>query len=93
MIGDATEDVGKIDVSLDDPSEALRQIVQWADAYSEVAYEPISDEELDRASAALARVGISIGALHARWARILVEDIGRLAREGLAAAEERKVMH
>jgi hypothetical protein len=51
--------------------------------------DPISDEELERASAALARVGISLGALHARWAHILVEDIGRLAREGLAAAEER----
>lgn len=77
----------------DDPAEALRQIIKWADAYSDAACEPLSDEELERASAALSRVGVSLSALHARWARILVEDIGKLAREGLAAAEGRRVTH
>jgi hypothetical protein len=45
----------------------LRQIGRWADAYPEEAFEPISDEQLARASEALAKVGISLGALHARW--------------------------
>lgn len=76
-----------------DEADALRQIAAWADAYPEDAFEPISDEQLALATEALERVGVSIGALHARWARILVEDIGRLAREGLAAAEGSRVRH
>jgi hypothetical protein len=80
-------------VRSDDRAEALRQIVQWADAYSGEVYEPISDEQLALASKALAGVGISMEGLHARWARTLVEGIGRLAREELAAAEGREVTH
>jgi hypothetical protein len=59
----------------------------------EEGFEPIFDEDLTEASEALARAGINIESLHARWARILVEEIGKLAREGLAAEERRKVVH
>jgi hypothetical protein len=55
----------------DDESEARKQIAAWADAHAEVACEPITDEELERADAALAKVGFSISALQAWWARLL----------------------
>lgn len=77
----------------DDPTDALRQIAAWADAYSDAACETMTDEQLARAVEALAAVGISVEAFHARWARTLVEDLGRLAREGLEVAEGRRVMH
>lgn len=62
----------------DDPSNALRQIVQWADAYSGEAFEPLSDEELHRGEA----LGCSAKRGLAPSPRV---DLAGIRREGLAA--------
>jgi hypothetical protein len=80
-------------VRSDDSAKALRQIVEWSELYLEPAIDPVSDEQLKRADELLETAGISMKALHARWARTLVEDMGRLAREGLETAERRKLVH
>jgi energy-coupling factor transporter ATP-binding protein EcfA2 len=59
----------------------------------EHAVDPLSDEELTRAAQVLLAEGISIAALHAKWAKFRVEGMGKLAKEGLAAAEGQQDLH
>lgn len=77
----------------DDPSDAVRQIVAWADAYSEGTIEPLSDEEMERASEALAKGRRQ----HRSPPRPLGSHPGGGHREagkrGAGAAEGRRVTH
>lgn len=61
-------------------STALHTIAAWADAYPVEAFPEV---DLDAARAALDAAGLSMGALHAQWARRLLRGVGETARRGL----------
>lgn len=64
--------------------EALHRIRQWADAYPEKIFTPLTAGQIEKAGNILDAAGISIGALHAGWARHIVGGIGDIARAALA---------
>lgn len=66
--------------------DALHMIKQWADAYPVDVFRPISDEKLKEANEALKAIGVDMGALHAGWARHIVDGIGNIARAALDAS-------
>jgi hypothetical protein len=66
----------------DQYEEALQQIVQWAAAYPlDVFPEP----DFKKAAELLKAGGISLGAVSASCMRHVVEEVGLIAREALAA--------
>lgn len=67
----------------DEMEDALQQIEQWADAYPETMFRPISSEKLKEANNALKAIGVDMGAMHAGWARHIVDGIGKIARTAL----------
>jgi hypothetical protein len=62
---------------------ALEQIEQWAHAYPEEVFLPVSDEQVRHAARVLREAGISMGGLHGSWARHIVEGIDEIARSAL----------
>jgi len=63
--------------------DALTQILQWCLAYPAFMFIPLTDEQMRTATTVLSVADIDIGALHAQWARHLLEGISKIAREGL----------
>jgi hypothetical protein len=63
--------------------DALTRILQWSMAYPTTVFTPLTDEQLRTASTVLSLADIDIGALHAGWARHIVDGIGNIAREVL----------
>lgn len=55
--------------------DALDRIEQWCKAYPVSVFPPLSDETVRDAGAILRTHGISIGALHAQWARHILLGI------------------
>ncbi len=68
--------------------DALMQISQWCDAYPQDVFEPLPPDAVKRADKVLADAGISIGALHAGWARHLLQSVGRIARAALSPTQQ-----
>jgi len=66
-----------------DLREALQRISDWANE----AYPPESfpAQDLKRANEVLEASGISMSAMHGQWARHLIGDIGRIAKEAISA--------
>ena len=71
------------DEKIDRMEEALRKIQRWAHAYPVDIFRPVSDEDLQRAHAALVAIGLSNDRLHAAWARHILTGIDKLCAEGL----------
>ena len=63
--------------------EALIKIYQWCMAYPHSVFTPLSEDQIVDAGRALTNINIDIGALHAEWARHLLDGIGEIAKEGL----------
>jgi hypothetical protein len=63
--------------------KALEEIRTWCEAYPTPIFTPLTDDDLRVASDGLKTLGIDIGALHAQWARHLLDGIGKIAREAL----------
>ena len=63
--------------------EALLKIKQWADAYPQSIFRPLSDNDLKLAQEALRKEGIDMGAMHAGWARHILDGIGEILRDAL----------
>lgn len=63
--------------------EALQSIRQWCEAYPITVFTPLSKEQLGEAAIVLGEHNIAIDALHAEWARHLLDGIGKIAREAL----------
>ena len=63
--------------------QALTEIRQWCEAYPTTVFTPLSREQLGEAAIVLGEINIDIGALHAEWARHLLDGIGKIAREAL----------
>jgi len=63
--------------------EALTKILQWCLAYPTTMFTPLDDHQISEAGRALTNINIDIGALHAQWARHLLDGISKIAKEGL----------
>ena len=63
---------------------ALVKILHWCRAYPTTGFTPVSDRELQETAELLKRMGgVSLEALHAQWARHLLDGIARIAEEEL----------
>lgn len=76
--------IRNLEAERDEAREALTRIKQWADAYPIDLFPPLDDNALVRARSALDGAGVSIGALHAAWARRITRGIGEIAAAALA---------
>ena len=63
--------------------DALERIAQWAEAYPVTVFIPLTSGEMQKADSVLRGAGISMGAMHAAWARHIVDGIGGIARQAL----------
>jgi len=63
--------------------DTLEQIAQWAEAYPVTVFIPLTSGEMQWADSVLREAGISMGAMHASWARHIVDGIGGIARTGI----------
>jgi hypothetical protein len=68
---------------IEELEEALLRIKQWAEAYPVEIFRPVSEEKLKEANEALKAIGVDMGALHAGWARHLLDGIGGIASRAL----------
>ena len=67
----------------EDLEEALRRIVQWADAYpTDIFHEPDADE-CKRAAELLKANGMTIDAFSASMGRHCLKGVGNIARQAL----------
>lgn len=64
--------------------EALEQIQQWAEAYPMTVFREISPEGMKRVATILHEANISMDALHAGWARQIMQGIGQITAAALA---------
>lgn len=62
---------------------ALVDIKNWCDAYPEKIFRPVSSEEVKQMADLLYKHGMRCDALHASWARHLLEGIGKIATGAL----------
>lgn len=60
--------------------DAIREALQWIDAYPEDIFIPVPESKLKDAAKALEAIGVDMGALHAGWARHLLTGLGRILR-------------
>ena len=58
--------------------DALRRVKQWCDAYPKTVFMPVSDFDMARAQELLGEAGISMSAMHAQWARHILQGIGEI---------------
>ena len=63
--------------------EALLRIKRWAEAYPVTTFKPLEDHDLKLAARVLVNSGIDMGALHAGWARHILDGITKICEEGL----------
>ena len=71
----------------DDHTEALQRIQQWCDAYPDDIFIPIDKESMQKADKVLKEIGIDMGAMHAQWARHLIQGIKKIADEVLESED------
>lgn len=69
--------------------KALLRIKQWADAYPVRVFRPLTIEDLRHANFALKAIGIDMGALHAEWARHILNGISKICSEAMEEKHER----
>jgi hypothetical protein len=62
---------------------ALLRIKQWAEAYPVEIFRPLTEEQIRYAGALLKERDIDMGALHASWARHILDGIGDIVRDAL----------
>lgn len=85
MLDRALESNGDMMVRIGKLEEALREIVQWSDAYpTEVFPEP----DFARAAAALSAVSMSLDVVSASNMRHATKGVGNIARAALAQGKE-----
>ena len=70
--------------------EALRRIVQWADAYPPAVFHEPTPEESRRAHMILTANGMTLDAFSAAMGRHCLKGVGDIARGALGAVDEQK---
>lgn len=68
--------------------DALHRIAQWARAYPVEVFIPVPPEKLREANDALRAIGVDMGALHAGWARHILDGIEGIASGALPKEPE-----
>lgn len=68
----------------DDADDKLARVRQWAEAYPQDIFLPVSDDDLKRANVLLAADGISMSAMHGHWARHIVSGIAGIVGADLS---------
>ena len=63
--------------------QALVDIYAWCKAYDLKIFTPLNDDKIELAGEILKLNEIDIGAMHAQWARHLLDGIGKIAKEAL----------
>ena len=63
--------------------DALRRIKQWAEAYPVTVFSPVTQTDLVIAAEVLKGIGVSMDALHAAWARHILNGVVEICEEGL----------
>jgi hypothetical protein len=71
---------GKLVERIEELEAALASIKQWCDAYPVAVFRPLSDEQIRTAKTVLSLADISIGALHAQWARHILAGVSEIIR-------------
>ena len=66
---------------LDDATDRLARIVQWCDAYPVDIFTPNREDANELAAKILAPHGISLSAMHAEWARHILDGIRKIATQ------------
>ena len=62
---------------------ALHRIKQWAEAYPVTVFRPLTEAQMHAAAGALKDAGIDMGALHAGWARHILNGVAEICDQGL----------
>ncbi len=82
-----SEIVSRAYIALEDRAdrqeEALLRIKQWAEAYPTKTFKPVTIEDLRHADFALRAIGIDMGALHAAWARRILNGISEICNDAM----------
>lgn len=73
---------------IEDLEDALVRIEGWCKAYPVDFFSPLTSSQIEVAASLLKAHGIDIGALHAQWARHLLEGIGEMAHTALEQKQE-----
>lgn len=60
--------------------DILEQIKQWIAAYPETVFLPVSADQMKLAARVLREAGISMDALHAGWARHILDGLREIVR-------------
>lgn len=66
--------------------EALEAIKQWCDAYPRHIFRDVTVEEINQMAKLLQDNDMRIDALHAHWARHLLDGIGKIATQALSVS-------
>jgi hypothetical protein len=68
--------------------DALEAVRNWCNAYPDPVFRPLSEHQVLLAGNVLEQKGISIGALHAMWARQLLGGIKVITEAALQEKDE-----
>lgn len=82
-LDDARAEAERLGGVCDCQHDALARIAQWADAYPRDVFTPLSDCDIKQIGQVVTDAGFSFDALHASWARHLIDGIGGIARTAL----------
>jgi hypothetical protein len=63
--------------------QALKAVRNWCNAYPDLVFTPLREDQVLLAGNVLEQKGISIGALHAMWARQLLGGIKAIVAQAL----------
>lgn len=67
--------------------DVLTQIEQWIAAYPETVFIPVSADQMQLAAQVLREAGISMDAMHAGWARQILDGLREIIRHETQEAQ------
>ena len=68
--------------------EALGAVRNWCNAYPDLVFTPLREDQILLAGNVLKQKGIDIGALHAGWARHLLGGIKTIVEQALQEKDQ-----
>lgn len=74
---------GRQEIEIEELRMALIEIKQWTEAYPVTVFLPVSDDDLKVAAMVLKAAGISMDAIHASWARHILQGVGDICDKAL----------
>lgn len=86
---EASAEIERLRASLsraEEAEERVARVKQWAEAYPQDIFLPVTPDDLKRADALLREAGISMSAMHGHWARHIVSGIAKIVGADIAGA-------